>query len=168
MAGQNLLDQRAAGTGHADDEDGHRRGIARHRKAVKQAGVERVGDPLEPLPYDLGRGIKTSNAFLSPFLISTTTSQTTLCLLQQLHMLRQLSCWLFFQTARVPKDILFSFVLAPYHPEQHAPQRPSASSGWLDCSSHLHLRNSHRHNRRCNFSTGGWRSWHSFRSIFLL
>ena len=44
VAGQNLLDERAAGTGHADDEDWHRRGIAHPAEAIEQAGVEPLGD----------------------------------------------------------------------------------------------------------------------------
>ena len=43
VAGQNLLDERAAGTGHADDEDRRLRGIAHPAEAIKQRGVEQFG-----------------------------------------------------------------------------------------------------------------------------
>ena len=44
MAGQNLLDERAAGTGHAEHEDRNRRGIAHRGKAIEQRGVECLGN----------------------------------------------------------------------------------------------------------------------------
>ena len=47
VAGQNLLDERAAGSGHADDEDGNGRGVADPGKAVQQVLVEPLGDGLE-------------------------------------------------------------------------------------------------------------------------
>ena len=47
MAGQDLLDERAAGTRHAEDEDRHRRGIARAGQAIEQRGVEAVGNLSE-------------------------------------------------------------------------------------------------------------------------
>ena len=44
MAGQNLFDQRAAGTRHAENEDRRRRRIAHAGKASEQVRVERVDD----------------------------------------------------------------------------------------------------------------------------
>ena len=40
VAGQNLLNERAAGTGHADDENWNGRGIAHPSQAIQQACVE--------------------------------------------------------------------------------------------------------------------------------
>ena len=53
MAGQNLLDERAAGAGHAEHEDRSGRGIARPGEAVEQSGVEQLGD--EPESALIGR-----------------------------------------------------------------------------------------------------------------
>ena len=47
MAGQDLLDERAAGAGHAEDEDRHRRGIARRCQAVEQVGRRTLGNQPE-------------------------------------------------------------------------------------------------------------------------
>ena len=49
MAGQDLLDQRAAGTGHAEHEDRNWRRIAHAAEAIQQAGVEHVGNGPENL-----------------------------------------------------------------------------------------------------------------------
>ena len=47
MAGQNLLDERAARTRHSKHENGNRRRIALTREAMKQVLVEGCGHSLE-------------------------------------------------------------------------------------------------------------------------
>ena len=49
VTGQDLLDERAAGTGHAEDEDWRLRGIAQAGETIEQPGVERLGDEPELL-----------------------------------------------------------------------------------------------------------------------
>ena len=46
MAGKNLLDKRAAGAGHAEDEDRQAGGIARVGHSLQQAGVKNLPDSL--------------------------------------------------------------------------------------------------------------------------
>ena len=47
MAGQDLLDQRASRSWHADHEDRRRRGITHPPKTLERGGVERIGNRLE-------------------------------------------------------------------------------------------------------------------------